>query len=66
MSAKRIQIPTGMMRGMAKVAAEFNVTVTGSVDSLNVFKVEISPGIEARTCHQDDDLDSKLLEFARK
>lgn len=65
MTKRRAIISTDDLRRMAKVAAEFGVTVNGKIDALGNFTVRVAPSIGPAQ-NDGDDFDDRLADFASR
>ena len=66
MAARRALISTDDLRRMAKVAAEYGVSVNGRVDPLGNFSIRIVPAHPGERIGHGDDLDDRLAEFGAR
>lgn len=66
MAGRRALISTDDLRRMAKVAAEYGVSVNGRLDPLGNFSIRIAPNHTAANSDAGDDLDDRLAQFGAR
>lgn len=66
MAGRRALISTDDLRRMAKVAAEYQVSVKGKLDPMGNFTVDIAPVPIAARNDDSDDLDDRLARFGSR